>query len=247
MDKGVGFNRQLRRSWLDTTAAFVVETQDPLVLRARLEAVLQQDMAGVDARRKTIDLLLNIWLKTQEDVPQLWAFAVAWNRDTPAPDDRLWLHYGLALTYYPFFRDCVAVIGQLGRYDEPVTNRVLIRRLVADMGQLGSLERAAQRVTSSLRDWDLLVEATPHVEGARFTYVPCLHALTASHIDLEIWLLACALQAHPAEALPFADLVRLPELFPFRLTVTVDHLRAHPWFAVRREGAGWDMVGAAMP
>lgn len=242
MDKGVGFNRQLRRSWLDTTAAFVVESQDLLDLRARLEAVLQQDMAGVDARRKTIDLLLNIWLKTKEDVPHLWAFAVAWNRDTPVPDDRLWLHYGLALVYYPFFRDCAAVIGQLGRYEEPVTNHVLIRRLIADMGQLGSLERAAQRVTSSLRDWGLLVDG-----GARYTYTPCLHALAASHIDLEIWLLACILQAHPAEALPFADLVRLPELFPFRLTVTVDHLRAHPWFIVRREGAGWDMVGSAMP
>jgi hypothetical protein len=240
MDKGVGFNRQLRRSWLDTTAAFVAEVQDPLVLRARLEAVLQQDMAGVEARRKTIDLLLNIWLRTQEDYPELWAFAIAWNRDTSVQDDRLWLHYGLALVCYPFFRDCVAVIGQLGRYEEPVTNRVLIRRLAAERGQLGSLERATQHVTASLRDWELLVDA-----DVRHAYTPCLHILKASHIDLETWLLACVLEAHPAEALPFADLVRLPELFPFQVTVTVDHLRAHPWFTVRREGAGWDMVGLA--
>ncbi|MBN2392860.1 MAG: hypothetical protein JXR84_19165 [Anaerolineae bacterium] len=240
MDKGVGFNRQLQRSWLDTTAAFVAEVQDPLVLRERLEAVLQQDMAGVEARRKTIDLLLNLWLRTQEDYPELWTFAVAWNRDTPAPQERLWLHYGLALVCYSFFRDCVAVIGQLGRYEEPVTNRVLIRRLAAERGQLGSLERATQHVTASLRDWGLLADALP-----RYTYKPCLHIFTASHSDLETWLLACALQAHPAEALPFADLVRLPELFPFQVTVTVDGLRTHPWFTVRREGAGWDMVGLA--
>jgi len=36
--------------------------------------------------------------------------------------------------------------------------------------------------------------------------------------------------------------VHLPELFPFRFTLTVDHLRAHPWFVVQRQGAGWDMV-----
>jgi hypothetical protein len=59
---------------------------------------------------------------------------------------------------------------------------------------------------------------------------------------LEAWLLACALHAHPAEELPFADLVRLPELFPFRFTVTVDALRQRPRFDVQRQGPGWEMV-----
>jgi hypothetical protein len=36
--------------------------------------------------------------------------------------------------------------------------------------------------------------------------------------------------------------VLLPELFPFRFTLTLDHLHQHPQFAVQRQGAGWDMV-----
>ena len=76
----------------------------------------------------------------------------------------------------------------------------------------------------------------------RHTYVPQRQMLEASHTDLEAWLLACALRAHPAEELPFADLLRLPELFAFRFTLTVDHLRDHRWFAVQRQGPGWDMV-----
>ena len=36
--------------------------------------------------------------------------------------------------------------------------------------------------------------------------------------------------------------VLLPELFPVRFTLTLDHLRYHPRFAVQRQGAGWDMV-----
>jgi hypothetical protein len=35
---------------------------------------------------------------------------------------------------------------------------------------------------------------------------------------------------------------RLPELFPFRLTVGVKDLRHHPAFALQRQGDGWDMV-----
>ena len=42
--------------------------------------------------------------------------------------------------------------------------------------------------------------------------------------------------------LPFPDLVRLPELFPFRIAVTVDSFRTNKLFSVQRQGA-WDMVG----
>ena len=89
---------------------------------------------------------------------------------------------------------------------------------------------------ASLRDWGLLTASE------RRTYVAVRQVVPASSVDLEAWLLACALRAHPAEELPFADLLRLPELFPFRFTLTVDRLRAHPWFAVQRQGGGWDMV-----
>ena len=41
------------------------------------------------------------------------------------------------------------------------------------------------------------------------------------------------------------DLLYLPELFPFRFTLSVHHLRAHPGFAVQRQGSGWDMVRIA--
>lgn len=62
---------------------------------------------------------------------------------------------------------------------------------------------------------------------------------------IEQWLLAVALAAHQAEELPFADLLRLPELFPFRFTLTGDDLRRSPRFEVHRQGLGWDMVRLA--
>jgi hypothetical protein len=67
-------------------------------------------------------------------------------------------------------------------------------------------------------------------------------ALSTDQINLEIWLLACALHAHPADEVPFADLLRMPKLFPFAFTVRLEDLRQHPGFAVRRQGDGWDMV-----
>ena len=89
MNKGIGFNRHINLPWLDAAAALCAETGDPAVLRARLEPVVGQDLEGVEARRKTIDILVNIWLKSQGVVPHLRAEAVAWFQATPETGDRL--------------------------------------------------------------------------------------------------------------------------------------------------------------
>jgi hypothetical protein len=237
MDKGIGFNRNIKMEWLDAVAAFCTETNDGTVVRQRLEAVLAQDRTGKDAIRKSIDILLNIWLKNRESYPQLYQQAQALWQTTQEPSDRLWLHYGLTMLYYPFFRDCIIAIGQLSRYEETITNRIVIEKLIGEMGHLGSLERSAQRVIASLRDWGVLVEAQE-----RFTYVPQYRHFQASHLHLEQWLLACALCAHPVDQLSFADLLHLPALFPFKFTVSIYDLRQATGFDVQRQGAGLDMV-----
>ncbi len=237
MAKGIGFNRSIHLSWLDATAAFCAETDDLLELRSRLESVVAEHLTGKDARRKTIDVLINIWLKNGEANAALRDQAVTWFQTSHEPGDRLWLHYGLTLLYYPFFRECTTVIGQLGRSTETVTNKVLIQRIIARLGHLGSLERSVQRVVSSLRDWNILTNSSQ-----RHAYALQRQVFSASHLDLEIWLLICALKAHPVEEIHFADLLHLPALFPFSFTLTPNHLRQSSYFEVQRQGMGFDMV-----
>ncbi len=239
LDKGVGFNRNIKLEWLDSAAAFCLEIDDPKAIRARLELVLAQDRSGKDAIRKSIDILINIWLKNRENYPGLYQQAATLYQTTMIPTDRLWLHYGLTMLYFPFFRDCAAAIGQLSRYEETITNRIVIDKMIGEMGHLGSLERSAQRVVASLRDWGILTDS-----GEANAYVPQYRTFTASRPELERWLLSCALHAHPVEQLPFADLLHLPALFPFKFTVTVYDLSQADGFEVQRQGMGMDMVRA---
>jgi len=242
MDKGIGFNRNIYLPWLDATAAFCAETEDPAEIRTRLEPVVGQRISSAANRRKAIDILINIWGKSAEIAPALRDEAVAYFQKSPVIGDRIWLHYGLTALYYSFFREVTAAIGQLGRQEDNITPAMVKQRLIARRGQLGSLEKAVERIMFSLRNWDVLTDS-----GQRYAYVPKRQAFSTSSADLEAWLLACALRAHPAEELAFADLLHLPELFPFRFTLAVDHLRTHPWFVVQRQGAGWDMVRLVPP
>jgi hypothetical protein len=237
MDKGIGFNRNIYLAWLDAAAAFCAEGDDPGLVRARLDPVVEPRIRSAVNRRKAIDILINIWVKSGEVAPALHRAALAQFRDTQTPEDRLWLHYGLALLYYGVFREVAATIGQLARFEQRIRPAMVKQRLTSARGQLGSLEKAVERILFSLRDWGILAESEE-----RYAVAPQQRAFTASGVELEAWLLACALHAHPAQELPFADLLRLPELFPFGFTLGVDSVRQQPWFAVQRQGSGWDMV-----
>lgn len=49
MDKGIGFNRNIKLAWLDAAAGFCLQSSDPLEVRARLEPVLAADRKGKEA------------------------------------------------------------------------------------------------------------------------------------------------------------------------------------------------------
>ena len=237
MDKGIGFKRSILLSWLDATAGFCVEASDPSGLRAALEPVVGADIRSAENRRMAIDILLAIWLKTAEAIPVLRGEALARFEASVASAERVWLHYGLTLCAYPFFREAAAVIGGTLRQEGTFTSTRVRARLIASRGHLGSLDDAVGRVIYSLRDWGLLREGS-----RRNTYEAAPQPLDTQDASLERWLLASALRAHPAEELPFYDLLRLPELFPFRFATTVDDLRRDPRFVVQRQGGEWVAV-----
>jgi hypothetical protein len=237
MDKNIGFNRNIFLAWLDAAGSFAAESQDPHEIRRRLEPVVGQTIASSENRRKAIDILIRIWVKTAQEVPELQVEAVQRFQNAMSMSDRLWLHYGLTIVAYPFFRQVAATIGQLGRNQDWITPSVVKQRLAAERGPLGSMHKAVERVVFSLRDWGLLSNC-----GKVDEYRIGPKAPAAGSKELEKWLLACALHAHPGDEVPFIDLVRLPELFPFRFSVGMDDLRGNGRFAVQRHGEAWDGV-----
>ncbi|TAK24619.1 MAG: hypothetical protein EPO26_05220 [Chloroflexota bacterium] len=237
VNRNVGFNRNILLPWLDAAAAIAGERSDPTWLRCKLDPIVALEIASRENRRKAIDILINIWLKSREFVPALREEAVERFQTISDPSDRLWLHYGLTLLYYPFVRDAAAAIGQIALHHDTVTPALVKQRVAADRGQLGSLAIAVERILYSLRNWNVL-----SVSDRRYVYVPRRGAFATADVGLQCWLLACALRAHPAEELPFPDLPRLPELFPFRYTATVEDLRKSPCLEIQRQGSGWDSV-----
>lgn len=146
----------------------------------------------------------------------------------------------MTLLAYPFFRQAAHVIGQTLRFGGAVRTATLQEAMPALIGDLGAVRAACKRVTFSLRNWGILVDGEK-----RYDYVAREPRLRLSTPELECWLLAAALDAHPAESMPFEDLLHLPELFPFEIGLTAHNARSCALLSVDRQGGGWDMVRAS--
>ncbi|PDV97029.1 hypothetical protein [Candidatus Chloroploca asiatica] len=235
MEKQIGFRQNIYLNWLDATAAMCSETSDMQELRARLDPIVAEQVQSQENRQVAISILLSIWVKTGEQHAHLRNEAVNLFAHAHTTHDRVWLHYGLSLLAYPFFRQGMVALGQLLRHRATIRPHELEARLAGELGQLGGLPKATDRLIFSLRNWGVL-QAT----AQRSSYAPQRH--TATSPAIEQWMLEAAFAAHPAQDLPFADLIHLPELFPFRFTLTIDDLRRTERFEVQRQGMGWDMV-----
>jgi len=240
MNKNIGFRRNIYRSWLDAAATLAMETDDSAQLRAQLDPVVAARIGSKESRRMALDILVKVWGTSRETNLPLKQEALKLWRTSASADEQLWLHYGMTLLQYPFFRLSVATIGRMSQYTDTITPKDIKSRVSAELGQLGALEKAVERVIFSLRDWGILAPG-----GKRYTYSPRRQAFRTEQKELQLWLLSVALLAHPAEELPFSDLVRLPELFPFCLTVGVQDMRESARFEVNRQGMSWDMVAFA--
>ena len=236
MDKGIGFSRTILLDWLDVTASMCVQKMEPLGIRQRLADTISGTVTGTDAQRKTIDVLSAIWVKTEKTAPSLRQEALALFPTLSTSEERLWLHYGMTLVCYPIFRKVTAAIGQISRTEEIITRKMIKDRIAGEYGHLGALDRSVERIIASLTNWGALANTEQ-----KQNYRILLHNFASSE-NLQSWLLSCALQAHPSDAIPFDDLVHLPELYPFRITLGVDNLRKDGRFEVQRQGGGLDMV-----
>lgn len=241
MNKGFGFSRTITLDWLDVTASLCIQNVEPLQIRQDLVETISESVRGKDAQRKTIDVLTAIWVKTEQTAPKIRQEALDLFPALSSSEERFWLHYGMTLVCYPFFRKCVAAIGQIGRTAELITRNMIKERLASDYGHLGALDRSVERVMASLTNWGALARTDQKQD-----YRILLHHFSSTE-KLQSWLLTCALFAHPSEGLPCADLIHLPELYPFKFTIGVDHLQRDARFEVQRQGGGLEMVRLKQP
>ncbi len=142
----------------------------------------------------------------------------------------------MAALAYPFFRDTAEVVGRLLALQDDFTSAQVQSRMLATWGDRATTKEAVQKLVNSLVDWEVLrsTKTRGHFLLAR--------KMTASIPELQLWLLEALLEANAADEIEAQQLLRIPEIFPFKIGVGVADLRKYDGFNIHRQGLDMDMV-----
>jgi hypothetical protein len=235
MRQVVGISQKIKRAWLDAMLDRLAQTTDEADLRTFLDRTLKDELPGKESRAKSAGIVLRIWSGIPQQRVALRDRAVALLPKISG-QARIWLHWGMTALAYPFFRDATEVVGRLLALQDDFTTAQVQARLVTTWGDRATSKEAAQKLLTTLVDWEVLrsTKTKGHFLLAR--------KMTASTLELQLWLLEALLAASAADEIEAQQLLRLPESFPFTLTVSVADLRKHEGFNIHRQGLDMDMV-----
>ncbi len=235
MRKLVGISLKIKRKWLDAVLDRLTKTKDEADLRSYLDKQVKDELPGKESRAKTIGILLRIWSGIPPERVALRDRAVAM-LPRISGQERIWLHWGMAALAYPFFKDTAEVVGRILALQDDFTTAQVKNRIITAWGDRTTSREAAQYLLNSLVDWEVLraTKQKGHFLLAR--------KQTASTSELQLWLLEALLAASAADEIEAQQLLRLPESFPFTISVSVADLRRYEGFNIHRQGLDMDMV-----
>ena len=231
----VGFDRKVKLEWLDAFADRVAQDHDPATLRSYLHEILETDHPAETARGKTVTVLMRIWAHVPEEHHHIREQAFDLLKSINSKD-RIWHNWGMCLMAYPQFNDMASSIGRVLKLQDDVTWGQLQRRLVDGWGERTTVKKAVPRLVGSMADWHVLDES-----NARGHFVSAQQRSTRSK-RLQIWLLKAVHIGQGKELVEVNELMTLPCLFPFKITVGKADLRTSKDFDLHRQGLDMDMV-----
>jgi hypothetical protein len=232
----IGFSQRIRLEWFEKTANLILAGNDKAAINESLQDLLQDKVSvGGKAvrgnREKIISILLKTWLTVPRELAKFRVEGLELLQDL-APNDRVAVHWGMAMAAYPFWGAVAAHTGRLLRLQGTAAAAHVQRRIKEDYGERETASRAARRVLRSFIDWGVLKET-----GDKGIYSP------GDHYGLEdprliVWMVEASLRARVNGSAAIKDLLESPHIFPFHLApISAEYLASlSPRLDILRHG-----------
>ncbi len=213
--KTVGFDRELKLKWLDSTADLLLQGLTAKDILTRLNAILEGELADSgtrSAKGKTITVLLHIWVKIPDIAKPLRDDAI--NLLHQPDSNRLILHWGLCLATYPFFAYVVGTIGRLAKLQGTFSSIHVQRRAIERYGERETVSRAVNRIIQSLIDWKVIKETNENRIFEIEKPLPIENDLLTG------WLVEAALISSGNNLASLKAIIHSPSIFPFKIILS---------------------------
>lgn len=226
----IGFDRYIEMEWLDQIAVWVADGNSRGELHELVDEYLAPYINGATSLRKTKNVLFGVWVNTSESNSVFKAQAIELLK-TCSKQERVAIHWGLAVASYPFFASLTRLIGRLLRLQDDLYSKELVRRSVEQHGDTESVRRATARLLQSFDSWGVLLSDSKS----------CFHPSTRIRLDnpeLVTWLMASVFFSDERGRLSVDDLLSDPMWFPFEISRSAFQVGQSRCLEVVHQGVG---------
>jgi hypothetical protein len=231
----IGFDRYIEKQWIDQTAKWVVQGKDRAELHMLIDDYLLPYIKGETSLRKTKNVLFGCWVNQtkKNQAFKLQAFEL-WKH--VKPEDRLIIHWGLAMASYPYFASVVRQIGRLDRLQGDVHSKALQKRVVELHGDTESVRRAVSRLLQSLTQWGVLEQLNTSTFSVK-------RRLVSTDRELLSWLAVSPLLCSDRVRIDVAEIYSDTAFFPFIIDNKFMIPEANDMIDVIHQGVSEKVIG----
>ena len=234
--RGVGFDRKVRMAWLEAVAGWTASSMPDAEIRANLDLLLEGEVTGKEARKKTKTVLLRTWFLPSERLRPLRDQGLSL-LPRATRSQRLALHWGMICANHPVVWETASIVGRLLRLQGEASLSQVRSRVVEAYGERSTVVHASRRILRSFFDWKVLEEAS---ERGVYQAGP-IHRLDDP--ELIAWLIEASLLAGSQQAKALPTLLASPSLFPFDITLSGrEFAESSPRIALYRQGRNEELV-----
>ncbi|MBR8836043.1 MAG: hypothetical protein DSM106950_18970 [Stigonema ocellatum SAG 48.90 = DSM 106950] len=212
----VGFSQRIQLDWLELTANLLLAGSTRQEIQTALDEFLQDQVSvGSESkssgRRKTISILLKIWVAVPKNLEPLRDEALELLRISPS-HQHIVIHWGMAMAVYPFFTIVAEKVGRLLRLQGLFAAASVQRRIKEQLGERETVSRATRRVLRCFVDWGVLQDT-----NEKGIYQPTSLQLVDNR-RLVAWLVEAVLVASHSNYQALGVISQTPALFPFMVS-----------------------------
>lgn len=226
MGKIVGLSRMIKPAWLDKTVEYLLQDEDNVSIKAKLDDYLSYEIKSPTNLRKTRDILLNIWVKSKETAPMIHKIAI--DAYSGGRSDKMGLNWAMILLAYPVFSDVACRVGKLSMIQDTFASSWLKEKLAEEWGDRTTLLYSCEKILQTLK-------ALGAIEHRKQGVYEVKRHNVQDECTMSV-LLLCLLSLNNQAYYDVSELSGNPLFFPFEFSVTLDWLHRSPLFSLNNFG-----------
>jgi len=233
--QAVGFNRFIKREWLDYTAFLAKSEKDIKVIRQKLNEYLEKEARAKITRKKNVAELLRIWVNVPEKNLNLKEEALALFEKVP-DDDKILLHWSMMMLAFPIFIDATSSIGKIFNLQNRLSLKTLEKRIFERWGERSTVKYALQKIAGSMAEWGVITRT----KAGEYTKT---QAIEIKNTDLKLFFIDCYMEAQARDYLKVIEANNLSVAFPFKLNLGLNDFNESTVLTLSRMGSDVVIVG----